>query len=55
VLNYFKTYKVKVENQLERKNNWLRYDRGGEYFSNEISKFYVEHGIIHERTSPYSS
>ena len=27
---------------------------GGEYFSNEFSKFCVVHGIIHERTPPYS-
>jgi transposase InsO family protein len=46
-LHYFKTYKAKVENQLERKIKRLRSDRGGEYFC-------VEHGIIHERTPPYS-
>ena len=28
--------------------------RGGEYFSNEFSEFCAEHGIIHERTPPYS-
>ena len=54
VLHYFKTYKAEVENQLERKIKWLRSDRGGEYFSSEFSEFYIEHGIIHERTSPYS-
>ena len=32
----------------------MRSDRGGEYFSNEFSEFCVEHGIIHERTPPYS-
>jgi transposase InsO family protein len=53
-LNYFKAYKAEVENQLERKIKWLRSDRGGEYFSSEFSKFCVEHGIIHERTSLYS-
>jgi hypothetical protein len=31
-LHYFKTYKVEVENQLERKIKWLRSNRGGEYF-----------------------
>jgi len=54
VLHYFKIYKVEVENQLERKIKHLRSDRGGEYFSNEFSKFYAVHGIIHERTPPYS-
>jgi transposase InsO family protein len=32
----------------------LRFDRRGEYFSNEFSEFCVEHGIIHERTPSYS-
>jgi len=54
VLHYFKTYKAEVENQLERKIKRLRSDRGGEYFSSEFSEFCIEHGIIHERTPPYS-
>jgi hypothetical protein len=53
-LNYFKDYKAEVENQLKRKIKRLRSDRGGEYFSSEFSEFYVEHGIIHEKTPPYS-
>jgi len=32
----------------------LRSDRGGEYLSNEFSQFYVENGVIHETTPPYS-
>jgi hypothetical protein len=52
--NYFKAYKAKVENQLERKIKRLRSDRGGEYFSNVFDEFCVEHGIIHERTPPFS-
>jgi len=53
-LYYFKTYKAEVENQLERKIKCLRSNRGGEYFSSDFSDFCVEHGIIHERTTPYS-
>jgi transposase InsO family protein len=53
-LHYFKTYKVEVENQLERKIKRLRSNCGGEYFSGDFSDFCVEHGIIHERTPPYS-
>jgi len=53
-LHYFKTYKAEVENQLERKIKRLRSDGGGEYFSVDFSDFCVEHGIIHERTPPYS-
>jgi transposase InsO family protein len=32
----------------------LRFDRGGEYFSNTFDEFCVEHGTVHERTPPYS-
>jgi transposase InsO family protein len=53
-LNCFKTYKAEVENQLENKIKSFRSDRGDEYFSNEFNLFCVEHGIIHERTPPYS-
>jgi transposase InsO family protein len=53
-LHYFKTYKARAENQLERKIKRLRSDRGGEYFSDDFSDFCVEHGITHERTPPYS-
>ena len=54
VFNKFKTYKIEVENQLERKVKKLRSDRGGEYSLNDLSTFYEEHGIIHEVTPPYS-
>ena len=53
-LHYFKIYKVEVENQLEKNIKRLRTDHGGEYFSNDFSEFCAEHGIIHERTPPYS-
>ena len=53
-LNFFKIYKAEVENQLDQKIKRLRSDRGGEYFSNEFDAFCAEHGIIHERTPPYS-
>ena len=53
-LYYFKVYKAEVENQLEKKIKHLRSDREGEYFSNEFSEFCAVHGIIHERTPPFS-
>jgi len=53
-LHYFKVYKDEVENQLEKKIKRLWSNRGGEYFSNEISEFCAVHGIIHERMPPYS-
>ena len=39
---------------LNQKIKRIRSDRGGEYFSNEFNLFCEEHGIIHERTPPYS-
>jgi transposase InsO family protein len=53
-LHYFKIYKAEVENQLEREIKRVRSDHGGEYFSNIFTLFGEEHGIIHERTPPYS-
>ena len=53
-LHYFKVYKAEVEKQLDKKIKRLRSDRGGEYFSNEFSEFCMVHGILHERTPPYS-
>jgi hypothetical protein len=35
-LDYFKIYKAKVENQLERKIKRLTSHRGGEYFSKKF-------------------
>jgi transposase InsO family protein len=53
-LDYFKIYKAEVQNQLERKIKCLRSDHGGEFFPKVFDDFYAEHGIIHERTPPYS-
>jgi transposase InsO family protein len=54
-LNCFKIYKAEDENQLEKKIKCFRSDHAGEYFSNKFDLFYVEHGVIHKRTPPYSS
>jgi hypothetical protein len=50
----FKTYKTEDKNQLEKKIKYFRFDRGGEYFSNDFDLLCVKYGIIHERTLPYS-
>jgi transposase InsO family protein len=52
-LECFKTYKGKVEDQLEKEIKCVRPDRGWEYFSNEFDLFCSKNGIIHERTPPY--
>ena len=53
-LNMFKTYKAKVENQLEKKIKILRSIRGGVYESTTFSNFCALHGIIHKTTAPYT-
>ena len=50
----FKVYKSKVENQKEKKIKILRFNRGGEYTLNKFFRFYQEHGIIYQVTTPYS-
>ena len=50
----FKRYKAEVENQKGRKIKCLRSDRGGEYFSHEFDIFCEEHGVVHQRTAPYT-
>ena len=37
VLDWFKVCKAEAENQLDKKIKILRYDRGGEYFSSDIT------------------
>ena len=52
--NAFTSYKAYVENQCQLKIAILRTDNGGEYFSNEWTKFCEENGIRHEHTVPYN-
>ena len=47
----FLSYKVEVENQLDRKIKMIRFDTGGEY--TPLNDYYENEGIIHEVT-PYS-
>jgi transposase InsO family protein len=50
----FKHYKYEVENKKEKKIKFLRTDRGGEYFPHEFSAFCEEHGIVHQKSAPYT-
>ncbi|KAG5527251.1 hypothetical protein RHGRI_028223 [Rhododendron griersonianum] len=54
VFNKFQAYKNEVENQLNKKIKVLRSDRGMEYFPHEFDDFCEMHGIIHQKTAPYS-
>ena len=54
VLNMFKIYKAKVENQLKKKIKIIRSDRGGEYESAAFSDFCTQHGIVHQTTTSYT-
>ena len=49
----FKYHKNKVGNQLDKKIKVTRSDRGGEY-EPPFGKFWLQHGIIHQTTAPYS-
>jgi transposase InsO family protein len=51
-MDKFKVFKNEVELQLETKIKKLRTDRGGEYFD---PPYFESCGIIHERTTPYTS
>ena len=50
----FKLFETEIENQSNKKIRRLRSDRGTEYESSQFLDFYKLHGIIHERTAPYS-
>jgi len=52
VFNMFLSYKVEVENLLNRKIKRIRSDKGGEYTL--LNYLCEKEGIIHEVTSPYS-
>ena len=53
-LSKFKDYATNVENRFGTKIKKLRSDNGGEYISNEFTRFLNEHGIAHDTTNPYS-
>ena len=53
-MSYFQTYKTLVENHHDKhKILILRSDNGGEYTSNNFTKFCQDHGIQHHLTNPY--
>ena len=54
VLEFLKTWKTLVENELDRKIKTIRSDNGGEYTSNAFENFLIDNGIKHEKTIPYT-
>ena len=53
-LGKFKDFVANVENRFGTKVKKLRSDNGGEYISNEFTRFLENHGIAHDTTNPYS-
>lgn len=54
VFKNFKRFKMLVENQSEKKMKVMRTNGSGKYTFNMFEEFYVEHGVDHEVTSPYT-
>lgn len=50
----FKEFRHKIEMELKLKLKMLRTDRGGEFTSNEFTKYCKENGIARQLTTPYS-
>lgn len=50
----FLEFKSLVENQTDRKIKVLRTDNGGVFCGKEFNKFYKQHGISRQNTTPYS-
>jgi len=53
-MNMFLTYKIEVENQLNKNIKILKSDRDGEYESNEFSELCAKFDIFHQTTTPYT-
>lgn len=51
---FFKCYKIEVENQKEKKIKIFYSDNNGEYFSDKFVTYCEEHGIIHQKSLLYT-
>ncbi|GJX59588.1 zinc finger, CCHC-type containing protein [Tanacetum coccineum] len=49
----FKEFRQQIEMEMRMKLRMLRTDRGGEYTSNEFTKYCKENGIARQLTAPY--
>nr|GEZ75268.1 zinc finger, CCHC-type [Tanacetum cinerariifolium] len=50
----FKEFRQRIEMEMRMKLRMLRTDRGGEFTSNEFTKYCKENGIARQLTAPYS-
>ncbi|GKA15002.1 zinc finger, CCHC-type containing protein [Tanacetum coccineum] len=50
----FKEFRQKIEMEMRMKVRMLRTDRGGEFTSNEFTRYCKENGIARQLTAPYS-
>nr|GFB46816.1 zinc finger, CCHC-type [Tanacetum cinerariifolium] len=50
----FKEFRQQIEIEMRMKLRMLRTDRGGEFTSNEFTKYCKENGIARQLTAPYS-
>ncbi|GJV33213.1 zinc finger, CCHC-type containing protein [Tanacetum coccineum] len=50
----FKEFRQQIEMEMRMKLRMLRTDRGGEFTSNEFTKYCKENGIARQLTAPYS-
>lgn len=54
ILDIFKDFKSRVENQLNLKIKILRTDNGKEYCNSNFERYLANCGIIHQTSAPYS-
>lgn len=54
VLETFKDFKSRVENELNYKIKILRTDNGTEYCNYNFENFLSKHGIVHQTSTPYT-
>ncbi|GJS30368.1 zinc finger, CCHC-type containing protein [Tanacetum coccineum] len=53
-LSTFKEFRQQIEMEMRMKVRMLRTDRGGEFTSNEFTRYCKENGIARQLTAPYS-
>ncbi|KAI5328264.1 hypothetical protein L3X38_027661 [Prunus dulcis] len=54
VSSKFQQFYHMVETQFHARIQVLQYDNGGEFLNHDLNKFLQDHGIIHQRSCPYT-